>query len=89
MDKEIERLKKEKEAIDRKIEELEKTESVFVNGWDVTEFEKWYNEEFCLEAVKRNSYSLRYVKEQTKELCLEAVKQNRYALQYVNKKVFK
>ena len=61
---------------------------VIVNGWDVTEYEPWYDEEYCLEAVKRNGYALKYVKEQTKEICIEAVKQNSDALQYVDKRVF-
>ena len=40
--------------------------------------------EMCLEAVKENSYALRYIKEPTNELCLEAVRNNGYALQYIN-----
>jgi len=42
----------------------------------------WSKEE-SLEAVKRNGYALRYVKDQTEAVCLEAVKRNGYALQYV------
>jgi hypothetical protein len=42
----------------------------------------------CLEAVKQDGDSLRYVKEQTEAVCLEAVKQNGDSLQYVDKKVF-
>ena len=56
---------------------------VFVNGWDVTKYEKWYDEKYCLEAVKQDSDALQYVKEQTETICLEAVKQDGYALQYV------
>ena len=63
-------------------------QEVIVNRWNVTEFEKWYDNNYCLEAVKQDGYALKYVKEQTEELCLEAVKQNEYALQYVDKRVF-
>jgi len=41
-----------------------------------------------MEAVKRNGYALRYVKEQTEAVCLEAVKRNGDALSYVNKSIF-
>jgi len=50
---------------------------------DITEYERWYNHDYCLEAVKQDGYMLRYVREQDREICLEAVKQNGYALQYV------
>jgi hypothetical protein len=39
-----------------------------------------------LEAVKRNGYALRYVKDQTEAVVLEAVKRNGDALQYVLEK---
>ena len=52
-------------------------------GWDVTEFEEWYDKEYCLKAVKQNGDSLRYVKDQTAEICLAAVKQNGDSLQFV------
>ncbi len=39
--------------------------------------------EICLEAVKRNGYSLQFVEDQTHEICIEAVKRNGYTLQYV------
>ena len=58
-------------------------------NWNLEPFEKWYNPELCLEAVKRNGYALRYVKEQTPELCLEAVKEDGDALRYVDKRIFK
>lgn len=49
--------------------ELEEREDVkvVVNGWNVTEFEKWYDSDYCLEAVKQDGYALRYVKDQTLE----------------------
>ena len=47
------------------------------------EFELWSNEKHCLEAVKRNGYSLQYVKDQSEAVCLEAVKQDGYSLRYV------
>jgi len=37
----------------------------------------------CLEAVKKNGYTLHDVKEQTEEICLEAIKQNPYASIYI------
>src|SRR4030042_1160411 len=52
-------------------------------GWDVTEYEKWYDEKYCLEAVKSDGYSLQYVRDQTEQICLEAVKSDGYSLQYV------
>jgi len=36
-----------------------------------------------LEAVKRNGFALRHVKNQTPEICLEAVKESGYAFKYV------
>ena len=39
--------------------------------------------EAVLEAVKRNGYALRYVKDQTEAVCLEAVKEDGDALRYV------
>ena len=48
-------------------------------------FEKWSDKKQCLEAVKEDGYSLRYVNEQTDAICLEAVKQNGDSLQYVKK----
>ena len=64
------------------IKEPEK-EKVIINGWDLTEYEKWYDRDYCLEAVKQNGYDLQFVKQQDKEICLEAVKQNGLALRYV------
>ncbi len=50
---------------------------------------KFFTEKESLEAVKRDGYLLRYVKNQTDEICLEAVKKYADALQYVNEDVFK
>ena len=50
-------------------------------------FNKWSDEKYCIEAVKQNGNSLRFVKEQTKKICLKAVKQNRDSLQYVKNKL--
>jgi len=36
-----------------------------------------------LEAVKRNGFSLKYIKNQTPEICLTAVKENGWALEFV------
>ena len=43
----------------------------------------WNNNQECLAAVKKNSYALQYVKNQTPEMCLVAVKKNGWTLQYV------
>jgi len=79
----------EKNGKQYKVIEVIEDNKTIVNGWDLTEYEKWYDEEYCLEAVKQNGYTLKYVRIQTKEICLEAVKENKYALQYVDKRVFK
>ena len=47
------------------------------------EFELWFDEKHCLEAVKNEGYALQYVKEQSETVCLEAVKNEGYALKYV------
>ena len=49
----------------------------------------WYDEKYCLEAVKQNGYTLQYVKEQSEAVCLEAVKQNGDALRYVHRNTFR
>jgi len=45
--------------------------------------DKWLDPEYCLEAVRQDGYSLKFVREQTPEICLAAVRQNGDALQYV------
>ena len=45
--------------------------------------EDWNDSEYCLVAVKRDGYNLRFVKNQTPEICLVAVKENGYALKFV------
>ena len=47
------------------------------------ELAKWYDEAYCLVAVKQDGRTLQYVREQTLEICLVAVKQNGHILQYV------
>ena len=39
--------------------------------------------EAAIEAVKKNGYALKYVKDQTDAICIEAVKRNGEALRYV------
>ena len=69
---------------DRKYQLIEDSKKTTIpSDWDLSEYETWYDEKHCLEAVKQNGYTLQYVKEQTEEICLEAVKQNGYVLQYV------
>ena len=65
------------------IEIIKDIKKVIINNWNLTEYEKWYDTKYCLEAVKNDGYALGYVKEQTKEICLEAVKNNGDALRYV------
>ena len=82
----------EKDGVQYEVVKVIKKESqkkVIVGpGWDLTSFEDWYDEKYCLKAVERNGDALRYVKEQTEAVCLKAVESDGYALQYVNKKVF-
>ena len=47
------------------------------------EFEQWKDEKYCLKAVERNGYALKYVKEQTEAVCLKAVESDGDALKYV------
>ena len=75
--------KKEIEARLTALEELNNETKVFVNGWDVTEYEKWYDEKYCLEVVQQDGSALAYVKVQTPEICLAAVQQYGVALRYV------
>ncbi|MGO0862028.1 DUF4116 domain-containing protein, partial [Clostridioides difficile] len=37
----------------------------------------------CLEAVKQDGESLKYVKNQTKEICIEAVENDARSIQYI------
>lgn len=71
-----------------KIIEEQPKNKVIVNGWDVTEFECWYDEKLCKIAVEQFGDALRYVKLQTPELCKIALEQYGDALQYVDKRVF-
>ena len=48
------------------------------------EYYQYFDEQSAMEAVKKNGYALRYVKEQTEAVCLEAVKEDGDALCYVN-----
>ena len=75
-----EQLLKEKAKIETELKKLENTNK---EDERLTFWNKWSDKEHCLEAVKRNGYSLRFVKNQTDEICLEAVKRNGYSLQYV------
>ncbi len=51
----------------------------------ITGMHIWKDEKYCLEAVKKNPYTLEYIIEQTDKICLEAVKQNGEVLIEVNK----
>ena len=44
--------------------------------YDKKDLLKWYNESYCLEAVKQYGIALRYINNQTDEICLIAVKQD-------------
>jgi hypothetical protein len=50
---------------------------------DIKDLDIWNDAEKYLELIQKNSYLLRFVKEQTHEMCLAAVKRNGYILQYV------
>ena len=57
---------------------------------NLSEYEQWENEAYCLAAVRQDGHALVYVKVQTPKICEEAVKQNGDALRYVCiKDVFK
>ena len=43
----------------------------------------WNDPKYCLTAVKRDGYALRFVENQTSEICLEAVKRTGNALKWV------
>ena len=73
----------------RILQEEEKERVVIEGVGDVTEYEKWYDEEYCKLAVQENGDALQYVKTQTEELCKLAVQENGYALRYVDKRIFK
>ena len=45
---------------------------------------KWYDEEYCLAAIKPDGNVLRFVKDQTEEMCIEAVKYDGKFIKYVN-----
>src|SRR5574344_1247767 len=47
--------------------------------------EDWHDPKYCIAAVKRDGYALRFVKNQTPEICLEAVKRNGFAIKFVKK----
>jgi len=40
-------------------------------------------QELCIEALKQDGMTLKYVKNQTPEICMAAVKQDGYALKYI------
>src|SRR6056297_133639 len=65
------------------IEEIKQKYKIIVNDWDLTEYEKWYDKKYCLEAVKQDGDVLQFVKEQDKDICLEAVKEYGDALRFV------
>ena len=44
---------------------------------------RWHLPSYCLESVKEDRFTLKFVKEQTEEICLEAVKENGFVLPYV------
>ena len=50
---------------------------------NLSEYEQWENEAYCLAAVRQDGHALVYVKVQTPKICEEAVKQDGDALQYV------
>jgi hypothetical protein len=50
----------------------------------IKNMDEWNDADFCLNAVKQNGDTLKFVKEQTEEICEEAVEQSAHALLYVN-----
>lgn len=45
---------------------------------------RFYDDDFCLKAVKQDGLVLQYVNNRTKDICLEAIKQNGRALIYAS-----
>ncbi len=67
-----------------------KADSIFIEKIiDLKDWNEWENENFCLEAVKKNRCSLLFVKNQTEKICLEAVKRDGYSLVNVKKQTEK
>jgi len=83
-----EELLKEKLRIEQSLKDLEKGSKIIVNGWDLTNYECWYDEDYCRKAVKQNSSALQYVKVQIEEICKLAVEANSDVLPFVDKRVF-
>ena len=55
-------LLKQKKEIEDKLKALEYNNKIIINNtWDVTEYEKWYDNDYCFDAVKQNGYALQYV----------------------------
>ena len=48
----------------------------------------WNDPKYCLEAVKRDAFAIRFVKNQTPEMCLQAVKRDGLALRFVIDQTF-
>ena len=44
---------------------------------------KWYDDDFCLNAVKEDAQNLWYVRNQTEEMCLEAIRQDGLSLCHI------
>ena len=51
--------------------------------YDKKDLLKWYDENYCLKAVKRKGSNIKYVRNQTEEMCLEAIEQEDYLFLYV------
>ena len=45
----------------RIVKNASEKQQVIVNTWNLTKYEKWYDTEYCLEAVKQDGDSLQYV----------------------------
>ena len=48
------------------------------------DFNSWLDQDYCLTAVEKDGYALKYVKDQTEAICLAAVEKDGYALKYVD-----
>jgi hypothetical protein len=60
-------------------------ENIYVVDWLYTdEWDRWKDEEFCLNAISQNPYVLKYIKRQTEQMCILAVKKNGAVLEFVN-----
>ena len=58
------------------------------NMYNKKDLLKWYDNDYCLEAVKQNGYALQFIENPTKKMCLTAITQDLHIIQFINIKKF-